>query len=80
MSLLRLISNPAIMSEDAVTRSEAWRIIDRLWSDNRVLWAEELDHLESVFRAISARDDTNKYGGMTSWRHSLRHCRRRSHR
>jgi uncharacterized protein len=59
MSLLRLISNPAIMKEDAVTRSEAWRVIDQLWSDNRVLWAEEPDHLEAVFRAISARDDNS---------------------
>jgi uncharacterized protein len=59
MSLLRLLSNPAIMKEDAVTRSEAWRIIDQLWSDNRVLWAEEPDHLEAVFRAISARDDSS---------------------
>jgi hypothetical protein len=57
MSLLRLISNPAIMGEDAVTRSEAWRIIDQFWSDNRVLWAEEPDHLEAVFRAISAQND-----------------------
>ena len=59
MSLLRLLSNPAIMKEDAVTRSEAWRIIDQLWADNRVLWAEEPDHLEAVFRAISARDDSS---------------------
>ena len=59
MSVLRLVSNPAIMGEDAVTRSEAWRIIDQLWSDNRVLWAEEPDHLEAVFRAISARNDTS---------------------
>jgi hypothetical protein len=59
MSVLRLVSNPAILGEDAVTRSEAWRIIDQLWSDNRVLWAEEPDHLEAVFRAISARDDTS---------------------
>jgi uncharacterized protein len=57
MSLLRLISSPAIMGEDAVTRSEAWRIIDQIWSDNRILWAEEPDHLEAVFRALSARDD-----------------------
>lgn len=57
MSLLRLISNPAIMGDDAVTRSEAWRIIDQFWSDNRVLWAEEPDHLEAVFRAISAQND-----------------------
>jgi len=59
MSLLRLISNPAIMREDAVTRSDAWRIVDQLWSDNRVLWAEEPDHLEAVFRAISARDESS---------------------
>ena len=59
MSVLRLVSNPAIMGEDAVTRSEAWRIIDQLWSDNRVLWAEEPAHLEAVFRAISARNDTS---------------------
>jgi uncharacterized protein len=58
MSLLRLISNPAIMGEDAVTRREAWRIMDELWSDNRVLWADEPDGLDGVFRAISARNDT----------------------
>lgn len=57
MSLLRLISNPAIMGEDAVTRGEAWRIIDQVWADDRVLWADEPAQLEAVFRAISARDD-----------------------
>jgi toxin-antitoxin system PIN domain toxin len=55
MSVLRLISNPVVMGEDVVTRSEAWRIIDHFWSDSRVLWAEEPDHLEAVFRAISAQ-------------------------
>lgn len=59
MSLLRLITNPAILGEDAVTRSEAWRIVDQIWSDNRVLWADEPDQLEAVFRAISARDDNS---------------------
>lgn len=59
MSVLRLISNPVIMGKDVVTRSEAWRIIDQLWSDNRVLWAEEPDHLEAVFRAISAQNDSS---------------------
>jgi len=59
MRLLRLLSNPAIMREDAVTRSDAWRVIDQLWSDDRVLWAEEPDHLEAVFRAISARSDNS---------------------
>ena len=57
MSLLRLISNPVLMGEDVVTRSEAWRVIDQLWLDNRVLWADEPDQMEAVFRAISARSD-----------------------
>jgi toxin-antitoxin system PIN domain toxin len=57
MSLLRLLSNPAIMGEDAVDRSQAWRIFDQLWADERVLMAEEPDGLDAVWRAISARDD-----------------------
>jgi len=59
MSLLRLISNPAIMREDAVTRSDAWRIVDQLWSDNRVMWAEDPDNLEALLLAISARDESS---------------------
>jgi hypothetical protein len=57
MGLLRLLSNPAIMGGDAVDRSHAWRLFDRLWSDERVLWADEPDELNAVWRAISARDD-----------------------
>lgn len=59
MSLLRLISNPAIMGRDVATRSEAWRVLDMFWADDRVLWADEPDHIEGVFRAISARDDNS---------------------
>ena len=57
MGLLRLLSNPAIMGEDAIDRSAAWRIFDQLWADERVLWADEPDDLDAVWRAISARDD-----------------------
>jgi toxin-antitoxin system PIN domain toxin len=57
MSLLRLLSNPAIMGDDAVDRSQAWRLFDQLWADERVLWADEPDELDAVWRAISARDD-----------------------
>ena len=57
MSLLRLLSNPAIMADDAVDRSQAWRTFDQLWADERVLWADEPDELDAVWRAISARDD-----------------------
>jgi uncharacterized protein len=57
MGLLRLLSNPAIMGDDAVERSQAWRTFDQLWADERVLWADEPDELDAVWRAISARDD-----------------------
>ncbi|HTR94352.1 MAG TPA: TA system VapC family ribonuclease toxin [Trebonia sp.] len=57
MSLLRLLSNPAVMGSDAVDRSQAWRTFDQLWADERVLWADEPDGLDAVWRAISARDD-----------------------
>jgi len=57
LNLLRLVTNPAIMREDTLTRSEAWRVFDQLWSDERVLMAEEPDGLEAVFRALSARHD-----------------------
>lgn len=57
MGLLRLLSNPAIMGDDALDRSQVWRLFDQLWSDERVLWADEPDELDAVWRAISARDD-----------------------
>jgi uncharacterized protein len=57
MGLLRLLSNPAIMGEGAIDRSAAWRVFDQLWADERVLWADEPDDLDAVWRAISARDD-----------------------
>ena len=57
MGLLRLLSNPAIMGDDAVDRSQAWRLFDQLWADERVLWADEPAELDAVWRAISARDD-----------------------
>jgi uncharacterized protein len=57
MGLLRLLSNAAIMGEDAIERSQAWRTYDQLWADERVVWADEPVELDAVWRAISARDD-----------------------
>jgi uncharacterized protein len=58
-SLLRLLSNPSVMHGDVVTRSGAWRVLDQLFDDERVVWADEPSDLNSVFRALSARDDTS---------------------
>lgn len=59
MGLLRLLSNRAIMGEDTVNRSAAWRVFDQLWADERVLWADEPAELDAVWRTLSARDDTS---------------------
>jgi uncharacterized protein len=45
------------MGEDAIDRSQAWRLFDQLWADERVLWADEPDALDAVWRAISVRAD-----------------------
>lgn len=57
MSLLRLLSNQAVMGSDVVSRGGAWRVIDQLRDDERVIWADEPAQLEAAWRAISARDD-----------------------
>lgn len=57
MSLLRLISNAAVVGADARSRREAWAACDALRSDSRVTFLDELPGLEGVWRALSARDD-----------------------
>jgi uncharacterized protein len=57
MGLLRLLSNPAIMGDDAVDRSHAWRIYEQILADERVQWAGEPAELDAIWRAISARAD-----------------------
>ncbi|MDQ2875774.1 MAG: VapC toxin family PIN domain ribonuclease [Actinomycetota bacterium] len=59
MSLLRLLSNPAVMDQDVVSRAAAWRLIDQFRADERVVWAEEPPNLEAAWRAISARDENS---------------------
>ncbi|MBA0126615.1 VapC toxin family PIN domain ribonuclease [Haloechinothrix sp. YIM 98757] len=57
MGLLRLLSNPAVMGGDVLTRANAWSIVDQLRADERVRYAGEPNELEQAWRAISARDD-----------------------
>ena len=57
MGLLRLLSNPAVMRDDAIDRSQAWRTYDQLGADERVLWIDEPAELDAIWRTISARDD-----------------------
>lgn len=59
MSLLRLLSNPAVLGADVVSRGAAWGVIDALQADKRVTWADEPGHIEPLWRTMSARDDNS---------------------
>jgi toxin-antitoxin system PIN domain toxin len=57
MGLLRLLSNSAVMGEDATSRRGAWTVVDQFRSDDRVTWVAEPAGLEHVWRSLSARRD-----------------------
>lgn len=59
MSLLRLLSSPAVLGPDVISRSAAWAAVDQFRADSRVLWADEPPQLELLWRAFSARDDNS---------------------
>lgn len=57
MSLLRLVTNPAVTGGDSLTRRQAWDLTDRLMSDRRVRFLPEPDELVALWIAFSKRDD-----------------------
>ncbi len=59
MSLLRLLTNRTIMGRDVVTRADAWSIYDRLCGDDRVVNLDEPAQLESLWRSLTAREDSS---------------------
>lgn len=56
-AVLRLVTNPAVMEGDALTRQEAWRLQDDLRAQDRVVWLEEPAGLEQLWRSFSAGVD-----------------------
>ncbi len=57
MALLRLVTNPAVMDRDALTRRTAWDLVERLLTDPRVDLVMEPDGLVPIWVAFSKRDD-----------------------
>ena len=55
ISLLRLLTTPAVMGADVMTQPEAWHIYDRWLDDPRVSYLEEPTGLEQAFRSHSRR-------------------------
>jgi toxin-antitoxin system PIN domain toxin len=57
MALLRHLTNPGVLGADAVTRRQAWNLIERQMRDPDVAWQSEPSGLDLAWRALSARDD-----------------------
>lgn len=57
MGLLRLLSNPAVMTTDVMSRRQAWEVLDAVLSDGRFEWWDEPVALTEEFRRLSATDD-----------------------
>lgn len=57
MSLLRLMSNPAVTGSDALTRRQAWDLVLALQDDPRVRFLPEPRGLAPVWIALSKRAD-----------------------
>jgi toxin-antitoxin system PIN domain toxin len=53
MGLLRLLTNPRVMGEDAVAPSRAWRVLDAFREDSRISLAAEPPGLEASWRALT---------------------------
>lgn len=57
MGLLRLVSNPVVTGDDALTRRQAWDLVLVLQSDPRVRFLPEPRGLAPLWIAFSKKDD-----------------------
>ncbi|MEQ8788688.1 MAG: PIN domain-containing protein [Pirellulaceae bacterium] len=53
MSFLRLATTPQVMGEDALTLNEAWLAYDALRNDPRVVFADEPNGIQSMWRTYT---------------------------
>jgi len=54
---LRLATTPQVMMSNALTLADAWRAYDDLYNDPRVVFADEPDGIERLWR-VHTQDDT----------------------
>jgi len=54
VGLLRLLSNPAVMGDAALTMHQAWRVYDSWLKDSRVEYHPEPRGLDVIFREATA--------------------------
>src|SRR5579859_6296742 len=54
LGFLRLMTTPAVMDGKPLTMNEAWRVYDRIFDDDRVLFVSEPPDVERRFREKAA--------------------------
>ena len=54
LGLLRLVTTAAAMDNRPLTMAEAWRVYDRFFSDDRVVFVSEPSEVEAIFRKKAA--------------------------
>lgn len=53
MGFLRLATNPKAMLQDTLTMHDAWRVYDQIYSDERVVYADEPADIEVPWRTLT---------------------------
>jgi uncharacterized protein len=54
ITVLRLLTTPAIMGNDVTSMSEAWKLWDQVCADDRIALLAEPEPIEPEFRRLSA--------------------------
>lgn len=57
---LRHLTNPVVLGEDTLTRTEAWNFVAAVLSDARFVWATEVDEVDQHLAGLLADDHSHK--------------------
>ena len=53
LGLLRLLTTASVMKDKPLSFDEAWRVYDRLFADDRVVFSPENSRVDTFFRTIA---------------------------
>lgn len=67
LSVLRLLTTPAIMNGKPLTMNAAWKAYDRLFLDERVTYSPETDGIEKIFRDYTSTSTPSPKVWADSW-------------
>ena len=57
MGFLRIVTNPAVTGDEALSRRAAWDLLEKLMADQRISFLHEPQGLDALWIAFSKRDD-----------------------